>query len=170
VVIVRPVRSQQRHFRTELGNRMNTSLIVVALWLTGRMSPSSSADSGTCWASTDATNLAIFCSGHLLDPSLDVPPGHPPSPAPATPCTWCDFDVIPPEVPSSACSLPWLHIVHVCSSALGRRAFVMSPLRIHQRCYLKCSGDVNVIRVHGRDGEMIMLRWVQGISEQYCFS
>jgi hypothetical protein len=49
--------------------------------------------------------------------TLDGLQGPPDSSAPATPhtdstCPWCHSEVTLPEVPSSACDRPWLHIIY----------------------------------------------------------
>jgi hypothetical protein len=35
---------------------------------------------------------------------------------------------------------------------LGLRASAMGPIRMHELCHVKCSGDVNFVRVFGRHG------------------
>jgi hypothetical protein len=79
-------------------------------------------------APTDAALFAMFQSGHLPEPNLDGLHDPPDSPASATPhtdstCPWCRSKVTLPAVPSSACDLPWLHIIHrllLCPAEQGR--------------------------------------------------
>jgi hypothetical protein len=105
---------------------INTSSIVVDLWLAGRTNPSCSVGSGTCRSPLQMLQFCHVSEWPSPRPSLDGLPGPPDRKAPT--CSCCHSEVILPDVPSSAHYLPWLHIIHrlfMCPAGPGRPPIVL---------------------------------------------